>query len=338
MAGTNVVFTRKNHPVDEVMSALQKAIRRGQVQEAIYWALEYHAYYHKAIWTGRFLTYLHEDIGLASPATALYVDALRQYALALPDAGKGETGQTPVAYAAMAMARAPKSRRAVSCHLLVYEDDFSSQYEVNIKSLQEVENVLGWCLMHGDELESVYWASIMETEFRGKTPGYQQVWNLLEVCAIAGQTIHSTVLAYVQMCKRHYMEFVVAGKPENLCLINAALAVARAPRETFSFKTLNPEVEGIDDYIKLVNSNEYRIDVPDEALDKHTVRGKNMKRGIVHFQEVGARLENEAVELDPDKERAYKHGRNSTQIERYLNFKSWLDTNRPRQQGNLFGD
>jgi len=55
------VLTDGGYALDEVASALQKAIRRGQEEEALYWALELYPRYHKYCW-GRLLVVSAEDI------------------------------------------------------------------------------------------------------------------------------------------------------------------------------------------------------------------------------------------------------------------------------------
>jgi hypothetical protein len=46
-----------------------------------------------------------------------------------------------------------------------------------------------------------------------------------------------------------------------------------------------------------------RREIPDHALDKHTMRGRKMGRGSKHFFEEGSKLVNKTVD-DPFEERA----------------------------------
>ena len=48
------------------------------------------------------------------------------------------------------------------------------------------------------------------------------------------------------------------------------------------------------------------LEIPDYALDMHTRKGQAMGRGIDHFRQVGALLENKADIPDPYEEECYK--------------------------------
>ena len=48
-------------------------------------------------------------------------------------------------------------------------------------------------------------------------------------------------------------------------------------------------------------------DVPDYALNKHTLRGKQLKRGHDHFWTEGAKIENIGDVLDPTKKKRWLH-------------------------------
>lgn len=59
--------TAGGHPLDEVTSSLQKSIRRGLEEEALYWALEMaEAGYGQYLWK-RLMVIAAEDIGIADP-------------------------------------------------------------------------------------------------------------------------------------------------------------------------------------------------------------------------------------------------------------------------------
>ncbi len=61
------ITTKNGYPLDEVVSALQKSIRRGREEDAAYWALELvDSGMGKYLWR-RLLTIAAEDIGIGSP-------------------------------------------------------------------------------------------------------------------------------------------------------------------------------------------------------------------------------------------------------------------------------
>jgi hypothetical protein len=66
-SGGFVVCTKKGYNMFDVSSALQKAVRRGELDEASYWAWELiNSNYEKYLWK-RLLIMATEDIGLADP-------------------------------------------------------------------------------------------------------------------------------------------------------------------------------------------------------------------------------------------------------------------------------
>lgn len=110
--------TRRGYQVYEVVSALQKAIRRSQVEEAVYWALELHGSGHKAWCWSRLQTICSEDIGPAAPNLPAQIATLRAWSEKAKEGGGME-----LTHAVILLATAPKSRiacwmvlRAVSNH------------------------------------------------------------------------------------------------------------------------------------------------------------------------------------------------------------------------------
>ena len=70
--------TKNGYRLDEVVSALQKSIRRGQEERALYWSYEIiHGGYIGYFWR-RISVIVTEDIGLANPEAAILVNALAQ--------------------------------------------------------------------------------------------------------------------------------------------------------------------------------------------------------------------------------------------------------------------
>ena len=77
--------TRKGYDFFEVISALQKAIRRCEEENAVYWALElYKSGFSKALWS-RLLVITSEDVGLAEHGIEQSINALHSNYLALSE-------------------------------------------------------------------------------------------------------------------------------------------------------------------------------------------------------------------------------------------------------------
>ncbi len=71
--------TERGYAFDELLSALQKDIRRGNEYEAVYWGVELDTFNPKALWN-RLRVMASEDVGLANPNAPLIIDVLeKQY-------------------------------------------------------------------------------------------------------------------------------------------------------------------------------------------------------------------------------------------------------------------
>jgi MgsA AAA+ ATPase C terminal len=105
--------TPGGHRCDELASALQKAVRRGEEREALYWASELDlAGFANYAWK-RLLVISSEDVGLASTETVLAVRALRENWLEMRKAVKPPYEgfvRVFLLHAVCLLARAPKSR------------------------------------------------------------------------------------------------------------------------------------------------------------------------------------------------------------------------------------
>lgn len=104
--------TAKGHDFFEVSSALQKSIRRGLEDEAMYWAVElFNSNYAEYVWK-RLRIIASEDVGLASPGIASEIMAL--YQSHKLQAAKKDTDNAPerlfLTHAVILLCRVPKSR------------------------------------------------------------------------------------------------------------------------------------------------------------------------------------------------------------------------------------
>jgi replication-associated recombination protein RarA len=125
----NAIKTPGGHFLLQVVSALQKAIRRSSVDDALYWAVQMHlAGYHEYCWK-RLKIIASEDIGPASPHLPATLAALYDTYIALrskPD-GRHEPWRLPFVHAVILCAQANKSR--ICDHaLIVHFNDPQSQH------------------------------------------------------------------------------------------------------------------------------------------------------------------------------------------------------------------
>ena len=108
--------TPKGYELHEVISALQKEIRRCKDYEAVYWAIELEAFNPTALWN-RLKIIASEDIGIANPNASLLVDVLEKQYMA---AGKNDSSRLFLVHAVLYLARSPKSRIVDNLLTVVY--------------------------------------------------------------------------------------------------------------------------------------------------------------------------------------------------------------------------
>jgi len=107
------LITKNGYKLDEVVSALQKSIRRGQEQRAVYWAYEmFESGYIKYLWR-RLSVIALEDISLADPFAAVLVNSLAQSSERINQKDKIEVLHPGMAV--MYLCRAKKSREVDYC-------------------------------------------------------------------------------------------------------------------------------------------------------------------------------------------------------------------------------
>jgi len=116
-AGMKYEMRTKNYPLDEVVSALQKCIRRGWEELALYWAYEMvEGGYQEYMWR-RLMVIASEDIGVGDNFAAVLVNALFENSKQLIKGRKKHerADYLQIAHAVLYLCRASKSR---------YVDDF----------------------------------------------------------------------------------------------------------------------------------------------------------------------------------------------------------------------
>jgi hypothetical protein len=110
MAGRIPPTSRHGHDWNECTSSMQKAVRRGLEEDAVYFASELYAHGHeKYVWK-RILIMVSEDIGLAEPWLPAQIHALHQNWIHLKREDKGGGAKLPMIHAILLLARARKSR------------------------------------------------------------------------------------------------------------------------------------------------------------------------------------------------------------------------------------
>ena len=155
----------------------------------------------------------------------------------------------------------------------------------------EVASALQKEIRRGNEKEALFWATELELGGNGN-----YVWKRLLIIAsedvgIADSSVALTVRALYQ----NWQEMSKRVKQEQhagfyrVFLAHAVCLLVRAPKSRM-----------LDHALMVMYSGERPTPpVPDYALDRHTAAGKNLGRGLKHFFEVGAKLENVSPIPDP---------------------------------------
>ena len=167
--------TPKGYELHEVISALQKEIRRCNEYEAVYWAIELAAFNPTALWN-RLRVIASEDIGIANPNASLLVDVLEKQYMA---AGKNESSRLFLVHAVLYLARSPKSRIVDNLLTVVYNTEEKLQipdYALDKHTYRGKKMGRGWehffaegAKLEKQALEDPYEKRAFETLMKKKT-------------------------------------------------------------------------------------------------------------------------------------------------------------------------
>jgi len=311
-------YTPNYYERQVLVSLLQKAIRRDQLQLALFAAKELYLcdegfplpWPIRSNLINRLLVIVSEDIGIAAPTLCLRVrNVLLQ-----------KNGQAPsldeIARVVVALCAAPKCREADEViHIAMHHGDYDPGTPQTVKRLFRLEKkdprklryLMNRFLLHlnrNEVLPSAYWAQKV-LEF--KTPchprptpkggrsrkGIYAVWrelfrknraNYKDPDLMRDRVSFQVVSTLKKLfCRRQN------GRTERLPLVHAIMFVCagalldRTP--VTALPALAPPASGF------VEAHT-KIEVPAWAYDKHTRRGLQMGRGMAHFYDVGAVLSN----------------------------------------------
>lgn len=167
----------------------------------------------------------------------------------------------------------------------------------------EVASALQKCIRRGLEEDALFWATELDLAGFG-----EYVWKRLRIITSEDVGLASPGLA--AEIRSLYDNWVDQRKkkderhgPERLFLVHAVFLLSRAPKSRMVDHALIVLYEGTRSPRK----------IPDFALDRHTARGRKMRRGWGHFWDEGATLGKEP--LDDNWKHAAKIIRSDPQFE-----------------------
>lgn len=119
MTNTYKITTVHGYDFFEVSSAFQKAVRRCDEEQAMYWGVElYESNYQKYLWK-RMVIMASEDIGLAADTITLIMSLKQSFDFLSSLKEKSQPERLPFTHAVLALVRANKSR-FVDCAIFHY--------------------------------------------------------------------------------------------------------------------------------------------------------------------------------------------------------------------------
>jgi replication-associated recombination protein RarA len=149
--------------------------------------------------------------------------------------------------------------------------------------MDEVASALQNAIRRGDEAGALFWATELDQAGYGN-----YAWKRLRIIASEDVGIaNSNVQVQVRALYDEWREMRRDVKEAShfgfftIFLLHAVVLLARAPKSRYLDHVLTVYYEG----------ERPKPEVPDYAVDKHTARGRRLRRGAEHFYDVGGRLE-----------------------------------------------
>ncbi len=300
------VLSFKEHPIDEVSSALQKSIRRGIQYDAVYWGIEMYLT-GQAVRTNawnRLLVVSMEDIGLASPASFVVVAKLFF---------AHQHNSAAFATACVLLARERKSRAIDwGCHV---HSKFGPSQAEELGSPDQLVKILVYNLKNRSLDESLLLAQALRVHpgvlpIRVERTNKAQMGIWLAFRELVGKAEPSASSSSPskdnnQRAARRYLDIMerVSHLPtwrwneKSVLLHTTFIHMWCLCPETFETAFMEyPPQEILTPLLEAIVKGEHSpLSIPDYALDRHTSRGRSMKRDLEHFFAVGAKL----IDEDP---------------------------------------
>lgn len=254
---------------DEASSSMQKAIRRGYVNEAIQWGLE-------QFWSGaskvvsnvwnRLLIISVEDVGPADPYAIVYVSQC------LKDKFNYLSLCRAIAYLALT-----QKTRVNDWAVNVYLTYYRGQNIVSTDSLTEA-------LKNKDASKCIGILTSLALQ-----NDYKTFWGYIAVF------VNDTYLSTLRAASK---PFTGKDKIEHI-LFEAQAAMLWCYNKWPTTDTLKPQVTIPDDsQLSIIANDIYQhknlVGVMDDAKDKHTKSGNKLRRSMAHFVTRGSLLNNES--------------------------------------------
>jgi replication-associated recombination protein RarA len=153
----------------------------------------------------------------------------------------------------------------------------------------EVASALQKCIRRGLADDALFWATELDLAGFG-----EYVWKRLRIIAsedvgLADNSAAPTISALCANWREQKKKSDTKHAPERLFLVHAVLILSRSRKS----RTVDHAL------IAMYEAKRSHRDIPDFALDRHTAKGRALRRGWRHFWAHGARLANKTPVDDP---------------------------------------
>lgn len=285
-------YTYSHFRADEVSSAAQKAVRRCHPEEAVQWFMELY-------WTGtamrtniwnRALVMAVEDIGPAAISAIVQVQYLVKH---FKDNPMG------CAIAAWQLASLPKSRvNDWAVKLYPELNDAATCDKIGTPDVLK-ERLIEGLVQHNPGIAHYYAKALHFTSQKVKGKYKNAQWLIWQ----AFQEVIGHKDPYLQTLQEVGMDSTWRWRKRCRLLHIHVIHLwcnqrwpKKMPEATLPDQKTQTNIQQL---VERHLRREGLVGVPDYALDKHTMRGKQMSRGVKHFVEEGAILRNEDREWKP---------------------------------------
>lgn len=268
------LWTVHGYTFGESTSAMQKCIRRSDVDGALYWSHELATKFHRYVWM-RLAVILNEDIGLAN------------LGLFVPFARAAESGDlAQLASVVTALAQSAKSRLADHAQAAIF---FEQEHGLRAVPPHPM-TALRQGMAEGDEEHALDGGLALYRE-----EADDALWRIVHDM---GREIGASddVQIVLSVIETQYRQQAAKNRKSG-CKLMAANAVLLLCRRAEGGSVALPDVT----YTHVCDERA----VPDVALDKHTGAGKRLGRGVQHFLDEGTWLAHPSPDVaDPYRDRA----------------------------------
>lgn len=319
--------------LEELISWIQKSIRRGNVDHAVWSMVEIITMPKREIISNlfnRLRIIALEDIGVADPEVVIYLhDSLNQ--VTVPDSGLKRKPKLPITEIDIQLIANTIAKMAKGRHIrsasdfnaaylksdLILEDLFNlfpqfytdkqreryqdgKRYADSLDILTEKMKIL---LFNGDYDAGFYLKRLLKladddrkSDVKRYNSSKLRYFILSEIFDVAKKKGINKVDQYEKILVQWYKQGLEMMREKDLPIIFMVLMILDQDKITGCSEKSKSEIR---EHIVINNFKEGRsiLEIPDYAIDKHTARGKREGKGSMDFVHEGALVVNEPIEL-----------------------------------------